>query len=68
MQGECPLLLGISRKSLIGTLTGEADPSKRDASTAAITALACQQGIRLHRVHDVKSNVEALKLAEAIYG
>lgn len=68
MQDQRPLLLGVSRKSLIGTLTGEADPSKRDVSTAAITALACRQGIRLHRVHDVKSNVDALKLAEAIYG
>jgi dihydropteroate synthase len=68
MQNERPLLLGVSRKSLIGTLTGEEDPSKRDVSTAAITALACQQGIRLHRVHDVKKNVDALKLAEAIYG
>jgi dihydropteroate synthase len=68
MQNERPLLIGVSRKSLIGTLTGEEDPSKRDVSTAAITALASQQGIRLHRVHDVKKNVDALKLAEAIYG
>jgi dihydropteroate synthase len=68
MQRKRPLLLGVSRKSLIGTLTGEADPSKRDVSTAAITALASRQGIRLHRVHDVKCNVEALKLAEAIDG
>jgi dihydropteroate synthase len=68
MQGSRPLLLGVSRKSMIGTLTGEVDPSRRDVSTAAITALARQQGICLHRVHDVKSNVDALKLAEAIYG
>jgi dihydropteroate synthase len=68
MQDDRPLLLGVSRKSLIGTLTGEEDPSMRDVSTAVITALACQQGIRLHRVHDVKKNVDALKLAEDIYG
>ena len=68
MQDDRPLLLGVSRKSLIGTLTGDEDPSMRDVSTAVITALACQQGIRLHRVHDVKKNVDALKLAEAIYG
>ena len=59
-----PLLLGISRKSLIGALTGESDPSKRDLATAVLTALAFQKhGIALHRVHDVSANVQALRLA-----
>lgn len=68
MQSDRPILLGVSRKSLIGALTGEEDPSQRDVATAAITALTSQQGIRLHRVHDVKKNVDALTLVEAIHG
>jgi len=62
-----PLLLGISRKSLIGALTGESDPSKRDLATAVLTVLAFQKhGIALHRVHDVRANVQALRLAQSI--
>ena len=61
-----PLLLGVSRKSFLGSLTGVSDPSARDASTAVMTALAHRDGVRLHRVHDVAGNVQALKLAEVI--
>lgn len=61
-----PVLLGVSRKSMIGTLTGEDDSQNRDLATAAITALATAQGIRLHRVHDVLGNVHALKMARAM--
>lgn len=63
-----PVLLGVSRKSFIGKLTGEDDPGKRDRATAAITALAYRQGVRLHRVHDVAGNVQALRIAEAMEG
>lgn len=66
LQQDRPVLLGVSRKSLIGLLTGEDDPEKRDAATAAITALAFQSGVKLHRVHDVISNVHALRVAEAL--
>lgn len=61
-----PLLLGVSRKSTIGRVTGEANPENRDVGTAVLTAMTCRQGILLHRVHDVKSNVEAIQLAEAM--
>jgi len=66
IQPKRPMLLGVSRKSFLGALTGEADPSKRDAATAVVTALACYEGIRLHRVHDVAANVQAMSLAETI--
>jgi len=66
LQQDRPLLLGVSRKSFIGVLTGEDDPKKRDAATAAITAMTYQTGIKLHRVHDVASNVHALRLAQAL--
>jgi len=62
-----PLLLGISRKTMVGALSGEDDPLNRDAATAVLTALAFQKhGICLHRVHDVRGNVQALRLAQSV--
>lgn len=66
LQQDRPLLLGVSRKSFIGMLTGEEDPEKRDAATAVITALAYRSGILLHRVHHVSANVHALRMAELL--
>ncbi len=61
-----PLLLGVSRKSVIGTITGARSPADRDAGTLAITAITRRQGIMLHRVHDVRGNLQALRIAEAL--
>lgn len=61
-----PLLLGISRKSFLGTLIGFDAPAGRDAATAVVTALARQQGVMLHRVHDVPANIDALRLSEVL--
>lgn len=61
-------LLGISRKSFIGRLLGSADLALRDWPTVAITAQARGKGVMLHRVHAVRSNVEALRMIEAILG
>ncbi|MBU6178797.1 MAG: dihydropteroate synthase, partial [Verrucomicrobia bacterium] len=61
-----PLLLGVSRKSFIGRLTGADRIEDRDWSTVAITAFAREKGIPLHRVHEVKANLESLRMAEAI--
>ncbi len=66
LQEDRPILLGVSRKSFIGVLTDEDDPKKRDAVTAAITAMTYRSGIKLHRVHDVVTNVHALRLAQAL--
>jgi dihydropteroate synthase len=61
-----PLLLGVSRKSMIGAVTGVENPGDRDAATAVLTAMAFQQhGVMLHRVHNVAVNRQALQLAEA---
>jgi len=62
----CPLLLGVSRKSFIGRLLGSEDLGLRDWPTVAITARARRQGVMMHRVHAVRSNVEALRMTEAI--
>ena len=65
---ELPLLLGVSRKSVIGRLLENDDFSLRDWPTVAITAQARGKGVMLHRVHDVRPNLEALRMSEAILG
>lgn len=62
-----PVLLGVSRKSLFKKLLGS-DVDNRLWSTVAVTAEARRQGVRIHRVHDVRPNWEALHMTEAIYG
>lgn len=62
----CPVLVGVSRKSLIGHVLGGGDPADRLEGTLAVTALAVQQGIDFIRVHDVAANVRAARMAEAI--
>lgn len=66
--GHRPVLLGASRKSFIGTLLDEPDPTLRDWPTVAITAWARDRGVMLHRVHDVGPNVQALRMTEAVLG
>lgn len=63
-----PLLLGVSRKSLIGSLLGTGDLAMRDWPTVALTARAREHGVMLHRVHAVRRNLEALRMTEAILG
>ncbi len=63
-----PLLLGVSRKSLIAKLTGADLPADRDAATFAFSVMARAKGIMLHRVHDVKGNLAALRAAEGVLG
>jgi dihydropteroate synthase len=61
-----PLLLGVSRKSFIGRLLGDDDLGLREWPTVAVTAMARRQGVMLHRVHEVRPNVEAVRMIEAI--
>ena len=63
-----PLLLGVSRKSFIGKLLESEDLRLRDWPTVAITSRAREQGVMMHRVHDVPPNVQALRMVEAILG
>ena len=62
-----PLLIGVSRKSTIGKITG-ADPDERLPGTLAATAIAVLHGANIVRVHDVKECKQAVRLAEAIKG
>ncbi len=66
LQNARPVLLGVSRKSFIGQLIGEQDPALRDRASAIITALAVKNGIGIHRVHDVKGALEAIRIAETL--
>ena len=60
-----PVLLGTSRKSVIG-LTLDVPAAERTAGTVATTALAVMKGCAFVRVHDVKENVHAVKMMEAV--
>jgi dihydropteroate synthase len=60
-----PTVLGTSRKSTIGKLTGK-PPMQRVAGTTATTALAIASGIDVVRVHDVDEAVDAVRVADAI--
>ena len=60
------LLWGVSRKSMIGELTGRSRTSDRLAGTLAIAALAHYEGIDLLRVHDVREHVDMLNVLDAL--
>ena len=59
-----PLLLGWSRKSTLGTVTGR-DVAQRGAASLAAALAAVQSGARIVRVHDVAATVDALKVWQA---
>lgn len=58
--------VGLSRKSMIGTLTGRKEPADRAAGSAAAALIAVQRGARMVRVHDVAPTVDALKVWHAV--
>lgn len=60
-----PVLLGTSRKSVIG-LALDVDKDNRMAGTVATTVMGYERGCSIFRVHDVKENYEALMMAKAI--
>jgi dihydropteroate synthase len=60
-----PILVAASRKHFIGSVTG-LPPDQRDEATAAVTALCIAQGADIVRVHDVRTNVRAARIADAI--
>jgi dihydropteroate synthase len=60
-----PLVIGTSRKSFLGRLTGREDPHDRVHATVATTVLAYERGARTFRVHDVAPTRDALLVAAA---
>jgi dihydropteroate synthase len=61
-----PLLVGISRKSMIGAILDDAPVDERLYGSLAAAVLAAEQGAAIMRVHDVKPTVEALKVVQAV--
>jgi dihydropteroate synthase len=61
-----PVLVGISRKSTLGSITGRAVDDRAAASVAAALA-AVERGAAIVRVHDVRETVDALKVWQAIH-
>ncbi len=57
----CPFLVGVSRKSMLGQITGRPVDVRMPASIAA-AVLAAQAGAAVIRVHDVAQTVDALKV------
>ena len=59
-----PLLVGMSRKSMVGQLLN-VGPTERLNGSLACAVIAAMQGAQIIRVHDVKETVEALRVVEA---
>jgi dihydropteroate synthase len=65
--GELPVLVGLSRKSMVGTLTGR-PPGERVNGSIALAVVAALAGARIIRAHDVAGTVEALEVVAAVMG
>ena len=61
-----PLLIGVSRKRMIGELTGEADAAERAHGSVAAALASVARGAQIVRVHDVKATADALKVWDAL--
>ena len=60
-----PVLAGLSRKSMLGAITGR-DVGERMAASVAAGLIAVQRGASIVRVHDVRETVDALKILKAV--
>lgn len=65
--GSVPLLVGASRKRVVGVATGEKEPKKRTAGSVVCHALAVAGGADIVRVHDVFSECQGAKMADMLY-
>jgi dihydropteroate synthase len=63
-----PVVVGVSRKRLVGELSGASDPALRIPGTLSANLIALMQGARLFRVHDVAEMRQALDVAWTILG
>ena len=62
-----PLVVGLSRKAMLGKLTGRGD-GERLAGSVALAALAVLNGARIVRAHDVAATLDAVRVAAAVRG
>lgn len=61
-----PVLIGVSRKTFIGHISGEPDPARRLGGSLALALEAARRGAAILRVHDVRETVQALKAVAAL--
>ena len=66
LRHDLPQLAGVSRKSMIGALTGREVPAERVAGSVAAALFAVRQGAKIVRVHDVKETRDALRVWQAL--
>ena len=62
----CRLLIGHSRKTFLGEITGESEPRRRDPATAWVSAFCAARGADILRVHDVAATRQALLVQAAL--
>lgn len=65
-QTGLPLLIGVSRKRMIGEITGEQSPSDRIHGSVAAALASVARGAQIIRVHDVKATADAVKVWQAL--
>ena len=58
----CPIMLGASRKRMIGALSNEASVDQRLGGSITLALKGAEAGVQLFRVHDVPETVQALKV------
>jgi len=61
-----PILLPVSRKTVIGDVLGISEPSRRDAGTVASLIAGLDAGAQIFRVHDVRAAYEAIRMWESV--
>jgi dihydropteroate synthase len=61
-----PIAVGVSRKSFLAAVTGEANPARRLAGSLAAGLFALSRGAAILRVHDVSETIQALKVWSAL--
>lgn len=65
-QTGLPVLIGVSRKRMIGEITGGQRPSERVHGSVAAALAAAARGAQIVRVHDVKATADALKVWQVL--
>ena len=63
---DLPVLVPVSRKTVIGDVLGIADPRERDAGTVACIGAAMARGAEIFRVHDVEAAWQAVKVLDGV--
>ncbi len=64
--GELSVLLGVSRKRTIGTITGHENAKDRDVGSAVASLMACAKGVNIVRVHNVQAMADAVAVYQAL--